>query len=137
MMCTLFIFFFKQKTAYEMLISDWIQTCALPILLFLPLMASAIAKVTADEAARLGKELTPLGAERAGNAAGTIPAWTGGLPKQDLPRGANPFAADKPLYTITAQNMAPHAAVLTERSEESRVGEECGRTCRSLWWPHH
>src|SRR3546814_9036915 len=24
-------FFFKQKTAYEMRISDWIQTCALPI----------------------------------------------------------------------------------------------------------
>src|SRR3546814_5051655 len=26
-----FFFFFKQKTAYEMRISDWIQTCALPI----------------------------------------------------------------------------------------------------------
>src|SRR3546814_10628514 len=25
------LFFFKQKTAYEMRISDWIQTCALPI----------------------------------------------------------------------------------------------------------
>src|SRR3546814_13276667 len=25
------IFFFKQKTAYEMRISDWSQTCALPI----------------------------------------------------------------------------------------------------------
>src|SRR3546814_6933318 len=25
------VFFFKQKTAYEMRISDWIQTCALPI----------------------------------------------------------------------------------------------------------
>src|SRR3546814_7859179 len=24
-------FFFKQKTAYEMRISDWVQTCALPI----------------------------------------------------------------------------------------------------------
>lgn len=83
-------------------------------LLFLPLMANVAAKVSADEAARLGKELTPLGAERAGNAAGTIPAWTGGLPKQDLPRGANPFAADQPLYTITAQNMAQHADVLTE-----------------------
>src|SRR3546814_6056686 len=106
MMCTLFIFFFKQKTAYEMLISDWIQTCALPILLFLPLMASAIAKVTADEAARLGKEQTPLGAERAGNAAGTIPAWTGGLPKQDLPRGAHPLEADKTQSPITAQTKA-------------------------------
>jgi len=83
-------------------------------LLLLPLAACALAKVSADEAARLGKELTPLGAERAGNAAGTIPAWTGGLPKKDLPRGANPFAADKPLYTITAQNVAQYAGLLTE-----------------------
>src|SRR3546814_19690830 len=78
-------------------------------LLFLPLMASAIAKVTADEAARLGKELTTLAAERAGNAAGTIPAWTGGLPQKDLPRGANSVAAAKPLYPIRAQYRATHA----------------------------
>src|SRR3546814_4822427 len=30
-MSCLFVFFFKQKTAYEMRISDWSQTCALPI----------------------------------------------------------------------------------------------------------
>ena len=35
------------------------------------------AGVPAEEAAKLGKELTPLGAERAGNADGSIPAWTG------------------------------------------------------------
>src|SRR3546814_3154913 len=29
----MFIFFFKQKTAYEMRISDWSSTCALPIYL--------------------------------------------------------------------------------------------------------
>src|SRR3546814_1128298 len=27
----MYFFFYKQKTAYEMRISDWIQTCALPI----------------------------------------------------------------------------------------------------------
>src|SRR3546814_6241655 len=31
MYCVDYIFFFKQKTAYEMRISDWSQTCALPI----------------------------------------------------------------------------------------------------------
>ena len=41
--------------------------------------ATALAKVSDEEAARLGKELTPVGAERAGNAAGTIPEWTGGI----------------------------------------------------------
>ena len=32
-----------------------------------------------QEAARLGKDLTPVGAEKAGNKDGTIPAWTGGI----------------------------------------------------------
>ena len=39
--------------------------------------ASASAAVTAEEAASLKSMLTPFGAEKAGNAAGTIPAWTG------------------------------------------------------------
>jgi hypothetical protein len=37
----------------------------------------AHAGVSAQEAAKLGKELTEVGAERAGNASGTIPAWVG------------------------------------------------------------
>jgi hypothetical protein len=40
---------------------------------------TALAAVSAQEAARLGKDLTPMGAEKAGNAAGTIPAWDGGI----------------------------------------------------------
>ena len=35
--------------------------------------------VSADEAKALGTTLTPIGAEKAANAAGTIPAYTGGL----------------------------------------------------------
>lgn len=34
---------------------------------------SVMAAVSADEAAKLGTTLTPMGAEMAGNAAGTIP----------------------------------------------------------------
>ena len=44
---------------------------------------AAFAKVEEQQAARLANELTPTGAERAGNADGSIPAWTGrivGLP---------------------------------------------------------
>ena len=36
---------------------------------------SAFAAVSPEEAAKLGEELTPLGAERAGNADGSIPEW--------------------------------------------------------------
>jgi hypothetical protein len=72
--------------------------------------ASAFAAVSAEEAARLGKDLTPLGAERAGNAAGTIPAWTGGItqPPAGYAPGMHhpdPYADDQPLYTVTAANL--------------------------------
>jgi len=42
---------------------------------------AAMAKVSEVEAAKLGNELTPLGAEKAGNADGSIPAWDGGITK--------------------------------------------------------
>jgi len=74
----------------------------------------ALAKVGADEAAKLGATLTPIGAEKAGNAAGTIPAWEGGLPQQEMKRGDNPFAADAPLYTVTAANLKQYEALLSE-----------------------
>lgn len=82
------------------------------LLLLAPTLGTA--KVSAEEAAQLGRSLTPIGAERAGNAAGTIPAWEGGLIQAELPRGSNPFGEDRPLYVITAQNMAQHAPVLSE-----------------------
>lgn len=71
---------------------------------------SALAAVSPQDAAKLQSSLTPLGAEKAGNAAGTIPAWTGGITQ--APAGykpgqhhIDPFAADKPLYTITKANL--------------------------------
>ncbi len=74
------------------------------------LAQGALADLTQAEADRLGgDELTPVGAERAGHAAGTIPAWTGGL--AELPAGyvdgqplVDPFPNDEILFTITAQN---------------------------------
>ena len=83
----------------------------------------AAAAVSASDAARLGAELTPLGAEKAGNADGSIPAWDGGLtsaaqagnpgfkPGQHY---ADPYAGDKPLFTVTAANMGQYANKLTE-----------------------
>ncbi|MBL4798565.1 MAG: hypothetical protein JKY50_14200, partial [Oleispira sp.] len=44
---------------------------------------SALAKVSSEEAAELGKSLTPLGAMAAANESGTIPAWTGGLTSEN------------------------------------------------------
>ncbi|WP_394373242.1 DUF1329 domain-containing protein [Marinobacter xestospongiae] len=79
----------------------------------------AQARVSEVEAAKLGKELTPVGAERAGNAEGTIPAWTGGLtepPKGWQPgeREIDPFPGDRPLFTITKDNYEQYRDHLTD-----------------------
>lgn len=74
----------------------------------------AAAKVGEDEAARLGDDLTPLGAIAAGNEDGTIPAWDGGLtgPPPGYEPGdhhPDPYADDEILFTITAENASEHA----------------------------
>jgi hypothetical protein len=80
---------------------------------------AAFAAVPAEEAGKLKGELTPMGAEKAGNKAGTIPAWDGGVTK--LPAGykpgdlrADPFAGEKPLFSIDAKNMDQYADKLSE-----------------------
>ncbi|CAM3513176.1 DUF1329 domain-containing protein [Parendozoicomonas haliclonae] len=74
------------------------------------------AAVSPEEAAKLGKDLTPVGAIKAGNADGTIPAWTGKLVTTQDADGflIDPYAADKPLYTITAANMDQYADKLSD-----------------------
>ncbi|MCU9947818.1 DUF1329 domain-containing protein [Pseudomonas sp. PDM13] len=72
---------------------------------------------TSADLARLGNELTPIGAQKAGNADGSIPAWTGGLtqaPAGWSPGHGDPFAADKPLYSVDARNLAQYQQLLPE-----------------------
>lgn len=85
--------------------------------------APAMAAVSAADAAKLGAELTPLGAEKAGNADGSIPAWDGGITSASQAGFANfrpgqhhpdPYANDKPLFTVSAANMGQYANKLTE-----------------------
>ena len=90
-------------------------------LLALPLVTtSVLAAATADEAKALGTKLTPIGAEMAANADGTIPAYTGGLttPPADFKAGSgirpDPFAGEKPRVVIDAKNMSKYEGQLTE-----------------------
>jgi hypothetical protein len=84
------------------------------------LIASQVfAGVSPDEAAQLKTTLTPLGGEKAGNKEGTIPAWEGGLTKpvpgfKNGGRRPDPFAQEKPLFSITAANMDKYADKLTD-----------------------
>jgi hypothetical protein len=82
---------------------------------------AGVAKAEAMGPDALKSTLTPLGAERAGNAAGTIPAWTGEatpLPADFVPGSIrpDPFAGEKPLFRITAANMAQYQDRLNEGS---------------------
>jgi hypothetical protein len=89
------------------------------LLVLMLVSGSALAKVSPEEAAALGKSLTPLGAEASANAAGTIPAWTGGLTSanqaksDDEGRPTNPFPQDKPLFEITNANLDKYKANLS------------------------
>ncbi|MES2264878.1 MAG: DUF1329 domain-containing protein [Pseudomonadota bacterium] len=83
------------------------------------LLAGAAGAATPEEAAQLKTKLTPLGGERAGNKEGTIPAWTGGM-TEAIPGFTNggkrpdPFASEKPLYSITAKNAEQYADKLSD-----------------------
>lgn len=68
-----------------------------------------------------GAVLTPVGAERAGNKAGTIPEWKGTM--RSAPNGAafrsgsvypDPYKGDKTLFTIRADNMMQYKEYLSE-----------------------
>jgi hypothetical protein len=91
-----------------------------PPLAALMLALAAMPAAQAADASALGRELTPLGAEKAGNKAGTIPAWTDEAqtagaftPGKVLRAEAWRHKGDKPLYSIDAASAAQHADQLS------------------------
>src|SRR3546814_1073141 len=100
------VFFFKQKTAYEMRISDWSSTCALPIL------AATDPGVWAKIAARI------LGQRDS--------YWSRFASVRMLQ-----VATTNATRSLTSEPLL--ADWLLKRSEERRVGKACVSTCRSRW----
>src|SRR3546814_5271401 len=105
--CRIF-FFFKQKTAYEMRISDWSSdVCSSDLLRHQLGGGRGIAVEPGKEAPlRIKRDLAPVELEAHG-------------PRRH--RAEDPAA----LGQLAAQ-----------RSEERRVGKECVSTCRSRWSPY-
>ncbi|HWY25139.1 MAG TPA: DUF1329 domain-containing protein [Nevskia sp.] len=93
-------------------------------LLFLGALALGLSahQALAADAADLGKTLTAVGAEKAANADGSIPAYAGGRPKSGPLAGEFPhdeqIDGDKPLFTITHDNYSKYAEKLTEGHKE-------------------
>ena len=79
----------------------------------------------------------PIGAEKAANKDGTIPAYTGGLttPPAGFKAGdgirPNPFASEKPRLAIDAKNMAQYAAQADRRHQgaDAEVPDASASTC--------
>src|SRR3546814_10967893 len=109
-----FFFFFKQKTAYEMRISDWSSDVC----------SSDLAEHISDASLPTAYPETPcalIADMMVESGIGRVPIvepktrrLVGLLARQDL---------------LKARNTQRRSE--TGRSEERRVGQECGRTCRS------
>src|SRR3546814_5014698 len=110
MMCI--FFFFKQKTAYEMRISDWSSdVCSSDL---------PCARMRRDFA-----ENALIEALRAR-----------AMDKRLLDILVCPVTKAPLVWRADLQELWCHASRLA-RSEERRVGKECVSTCRSRWSPYH
>src|SRR3546814_18002956 len=110
-----FIFFFKQKTAYEMRISDWSSDVCSSDLSRLPSRFPFLLVTPQYEVERI--------LERRAREAGV--RFEYGAELTALRQDRDGVEADV------------RAADSTVRSEERRVGEECVSTGRSRWGPEH
>src|SRR3546814_3194233 len=108
----LFFFFFKQKTAYEMRISDWSSDVCSSDLLPITGLGAVYPEAYDD--------VVGVGSLCAGS-----PATVRDFVADQIGRsGAN--------YLVSWMAFGDMA-----RSEERRVGKECVSTCRSRWSPYH
>lgn len=124
-----------------MLKTQSLSLCALALVL-LPLHQAA-AKVSPEEAAQLGKSLTPIGANPSANADGSIPAYTGSM--LGLPEGLrydgpgkpypDPYGDDPVLHTVTKDNMGEYAEHLSPGL--TALFETYPDTFRMLVYPTH
>src|SRR3546814_5885864 len=105
-----FVFFFKQKTAYEMRISEW---------------SSYVCSSDLSKAHHLSYIGDAQVGERVNIGAGTITCNYDGVNKFVT------IIEDDAFIGSDTQLVAP------VRSEERRGGKECVRTCRSRWSPRH
>ena len=86
--------------------------------------SATVSAASPEEIKQLGTTLTSWGAIKAGNADGSIPEYKGGIepPANYDPKKPNfrpdPFAKEKPLFSITGENMAKYQDKLSEGAKE-------------------
>ena len=124
------------------------NTAAMSVAILALGMTASYAKVPESQVNRLGQDLTPVGAEKAGDG-GDIPAWTGGLNSipsnvsyQEGDHLENPFPDDKPLYVVDGSNidkyrefLTPGQAAMLERYDDYKM--KVFQTRRSCAYPQN
>src|SRR3546814_4642590 len=112
-MVVFYFFFFKQKTAYEMRISDWSSdVCSSDL---------DVGRVQVGHHEQVGAALEGGVGEHA--------------PAHVLEPGG--VALHLAVHVQARGAVGEDFAHLAHRSEERRVGKECVSTCRSRWSPDH
>lgn len=71
-------------------------------------------RAEAADFAALGTTLTPFGAIREGSRDGLLPAYGGAWLAPPADVGADPYAGEKPVFSIDSRNLEKHAARLSE-----------------------
>src|SRR3546814_4558737 len=125
----LFVFFSSRRRHTRCALVTGVQTCALPILISLTLIAGDRAQEYSGSDFPLAIQVDSEGGIDIGTtASGSVAAWivshSDGLSIQP----------EKSRIAITLNGQRVSGA---SRSEERRVGQECVSTCRSRWWPYH
>src|SRR3546814_5939519 len=111
------LLFFKQKTAYEMRISDWSSDVC----------SSDLSEAEHHPVRHLEAHPGARGIDRT-SVARSQPSRRS--PDQARRTTALPGRRN-------ARSPAAHSWIKAQRSEERRVGKECVNTCRSRWSPYH
>src|SRR3546814_13428429 len=125
-------FFFKQKTAYEMRISDWSSGVCSSDLAVEDIGDVALRRI-GNRARLLGVIALVIGGDgdEAVGQAEIVELIDGRQPGAERLRHAFGDIVDRDEEVAVGLQVAP------ERSEESRVGKEWVRPCRSRWLAYH
>src|SRR3546814_19497939 len=116
------LFFFKQKTAYEMRISDWSSDVCSSDLLQQKLDAQAdVVDFLRNQ--QVGPNVYP-----------GVPAEYSNWRNEQRAWAKRAVLFNQSYHMVELYVRGPEAF---DRSEERRVGNECVSTCRSRWWQYH
>src|SRR3546814_17715741 len=118
-----FFFFFKQKTAYEMRISDWSSdVCSSDLKPAVKVLDGHGIEDVGIERHRLG-----IAGDDLADADRAVARPRDLRPRMEVDERVGQFL----------QRLFIESVPVCQRSEERRVGKECVSTCRSRWSPYH